>query len=142
MTTPPRFIRSQPSVHSLARSPFSSSYLSASPIAQESIARDLADDDQGLPGPESPFDDDDDDSEASTVRPDAHQHSMATSYRRPSLVSFGSIRPAVAPRHADPTCPTKKEKEQARNEERSLLRDNRLGKFSGRAIVSYQQIVM
>lgn len=138
MTTPPRPIKSQPSRHgSIARSPFSSSYLSASPIAQESIARDLAEcsDDEEEAEPDSPSSSEDD-SEASTIRQAGHeasQHSMASSYRRPSFVAFGGTRPAVTGvQHAPATEAnwlTKKEKKQSRNEERSLLRDNHLGEL-------------
>lgn len=76
-----------------------------------------------------------DDSEASTIRQAGHeasQHSMASSYRRPSFVAFGGTRPAVASAHAPATeasCLTKKEKKQSRDEERSLLRDNHLGEW-------------
>lgn len=132
MTTPPRPIKSQSSRHgSIARSPFSSSYLSASPIAQESIARDLAecsDDEEEVSEPDSPSSEDDS-SEASTVRQDPPQHSMASSYRRPSFVAFGGTRPAVTPQLQEANWLTKKEKKQSRNEERSLLRDNHLGEF-------------
>jgi MATE family multidrug resistance protein len=65
-------------------------------------------------------------SETSTVRPDGPQHSMASSYRRPSFVAFGGTRPAVTPQHSEAAWLTRKEKIQSRNEERSLLRDNHL----------------
>ena len=128
MSTPPRPIKQQSSRHgSIARSPFSSSYLSASPIAQESIERDLAEcsDDEGEE-PETPSYSEDESSEASTIRPDELQHSLSNTYRRPSFVAFGGTRPAVTPGPADPKFLTKKEKKQSRNEERSLLRDNHL----------------
>jgi multidrug resistance protein, MATE family len=115
---------------SIARSPFSSSFLAGSPIAQASIERDLAEysdeeaaavDDEGDEASSS-----DEESETSTVRPDGgHSHSMASSYRRPSFVAFGQSRPTVTP-HPDMSFLTKKEKKQARKEERSLLRDNHL----------------
>jgi MATE family multidrug resistance protein len=130
MTTPSRTIKAQPSRQgSIGRSPFSRSYLSSSPIAQESIARDLAecsDDEPEEEEPESPSSEDDS-SEASTVRQDGHHHSMASSYRRPSFVAFGGTRPAVAPHKQENTFLTKKERQQSRQEERSLLRDNHLG---------------
>lgn len=126
MPTPPKPIDQQAgSYNSIARSPFGSSYLSASPIAQESLARDLAeytdDDDLANDAPTS-----DDDSETSTVRAEA-SHSMVSSYRRPSFVAFGATRPTVTPQ-LEPEAPylTRKEKKQSRNEERSLLRDNHL----------------
>ncbi|KAG0652649.1 putative transporter [Hyphodiscus hymeniophilus] len=133
MTTPPRAIISQPNRQgSIGRSPFSSSYLSASPIAQESIARDLAECSDDEEEPDSPSSEDE--SEASTIREPGHQdatsHSMASSYRRPSFVAFGGTRPAIAGVAQNPASEahwlTKKEKKQSRNEERSLLRDNHL----------------
>lgn len=111
---------------SLARSPFSRSFQSSSPIAQASIDRDLLD--ASDPDDES-FEDEipssEDGSEASTVRPDGFQHSMASSYRRPSCVAYGGPRASVAPLDTGVYL-TKKEKQQVRNEERSLLRDNHL----------------
>jgi MATE family multidrug resistance protein len=128
MPTPPRPIKAGPSRSgSIARSPFSASYLSASPIAQESIARDLAewpDDDIEAPESDSPSSEDES-SGSSTVRPETLQHSMANSYRRPSFVAFGGTRPAIAAPHPQEVkYLTKKEKKQSRDEERSLLRDN------------------
>lgn len=141
MSTPHQPIKARSSRQSsVARSPFSSSYLSASPIAQESLARDLAEYDDpegsGDGGPDerdgrfqrgdNPTSDDESSSGASTVRPEETQHSMANSYRRPSFVAFGGTRPAITPQQSDPTWLTKKEKKQSRDEERSLLRDNHL----------------
>jgi MATE family multidrug resistance protein len=131
----PRMINKKPvGQGSVSRSPFSSSYLSASPIAQESIERDLAEcreneygEPQSTPsGSDDDDDDEDDGSEASTVRPGDLQHSMANSFRRPSFVAFGGQRATVTPHPAEPQYLTKKEKKQTRNEERSLLRDNHL----------------
>ncbi|TVY64290.1 putative transporter [Lachnellula suecica] len=127
----PRSIGSGPAPRhgSIARSSFSASYLSQSPIAQESIARDLAeysDDEIEQPESDSEESGSEDESDASTVRPNAPQHSMASSYRRPSFVAFGGTRPAITPHGAEGTFLTKKEKKQARDEERSLLRDNHL----------------
>ncbi len=129
MATPSRPIKAKAGrSSSIARSPFSSSYISSSPIAQESIARDLAecDDDDYETLEAGSASSEDDSSETSTVRPDTLQHSMANSYRRPSFVAFGGTRPAVALHPAEPMYLTKKEKKQSRNEERSLLRDNHL----------------
>jgi MATE family multidrug resistance protein len=114
---------------SIARSPFSSSYLSASPLAQESIQRDIeecSEEDAGIIESDDEGSSSDDESEASTVRPDAQNHSMASSYRRPSFVAFGGPRASVAPHQDGSSYVTKKEKKQARREERSLLRDNHL----------------
>ncbi|KAG4430689.1 hypothetical protein IFR05_013822 [Cadophora sp. M221] len=132
MSSSARPIKKQPSRHSIARSPFSNSYLSGSflsgsPIAQQSIARDLEECDDEVETPDTASaSSEDDSSEASTVRPDAVQHSMANSYRRPSFVAFGGTRGAVTPQFQEPNYLTKKEKKQVRNEERSLLRDNHL----------------
>lgn len=73
--------------------------MSGSPLAQESIARDLeeCDDDEVETPDTGTASSEDDSSEASTVRPDAVQHSMANSYRRPSFVAFGGTRGAVTP---------------------------------------------
>lgn len=127
MSTPPRPIKAGNGRHgSIARSPFSTSYLSASPIAQESIERDLAEcSDDEVETSDSPSSEDES-SESSTIRPDTLQHSFSNSYRRPSFVAFGGTRPAVTPGPSEAKYLTKKEKKQSRNEERSLLRDNHL----------------
>ncbi|KAH8679002.1 mate-domain-containing protein [Tricladium varicosporioides] len=127
MSTPSKPITNQSPRHgSVARSPFSTSYLAASPIAQESIARDIAECDSDGEAQESESSSDDDSSDASTVRPNQQQHSMASSYRRPSFVAFGGTRPAITPHPAETAFLTKREKKQSRDEERSLLRDNHL----------------
>lgn len=135
MTSNARPISSTPPQHgSIARSPFSSSFLSGSPIAEQSIARDLEEcsDEDDVEGAQNDDDDNDDDeeysdtdSESSTVRPDTKTHSMSSSYRRASFVAYGGTRPAVTP-HPDIRFVTKKDQVQARKEERSLLRDNHL----------------
>jgi MATE family multidrug resistance protein len=127
MPSQARPIRSPPRRQlSIARSPFSTSYLSVSPLAQESIERDIAsDEDSGVFDDESEGSTSGDDSEASTIRPDAPSHSMASSYRRPSFVAFGGSRPAVT-QFSDVNYLSKKDKSKARKEERSLLRDNHL----------------
>lgn len=131
MSTPSQPIEAaSQSRHSLARSPFSSSFLTGSPIAQESIERDLAEysDEEAavMSDEDEEVSSSDEESETSTVRPDVGpSHSMASSYRRPSFVAFGQSRPTVTP-HPDVSFLTKKEKKQARKEERSLLRDNHL----------------
>lgn len=99
-------------------------------IAEESIARDLEEDNS-----ESQEDDDEDgeSSGSSTVR----QYSMINSYRRPSYVNPGARSTAFGPssvpersymstsakKHSHLS---KKEREAVRDEERSLLRDNNL----------------
>lgn len=119
----------------------SSRQLSSSPIAQESLARDIAecDDREGsdhegadrgngpFQGNENPISDDDDSSStASTTQSDTAPHSMAKSYRRPSFVAYGGTRPTITAQQTDPAWLTKKERKQSRNEERSLLQDNHI----------------
>lgn len=129
MSSLPRSIRGRGNAPEHAHSSFSASYLNASPVAQRSLERDLAesssDDEPGL-------DDDDDSSEddssdSGTLRAGApRSHSLASSYRRPSVNAFGgNTRAGFAPQ-PDPVPLTRKEKKQYRNEERSLLRDNHL----------------
>lgn len=126
MSSQPRAIEStSPRYASIARSPFSRSYLSASPAAQESIARDLAEYSGGEDDDDDP-DDSEDESETSTVRPDDSERHLSTSYRRPSCVAYGAGRPAITPNPDTVTYMTKKDKAWARKEEASLLRDNNL----------------
>ncbi|KAI9736419.1 MAG: hypothetical protein M1818_006153 [Claussenomyces sp. TS43310] len=114
--------------NSAAHSPIRSSYTSSSPIAQESIARDLAaysDDSDAAVDSEDDGSSSSEDSEASTVRENAVDHSMSSSYRRPSFVAYGGARPTVTP-HPDIHYMSKKDRVQVKKEERSLLRDNHL----------------
>jgi MATE family multidrug resistance protein len=132
MTARPRPVTSgSNNSNPIARSPFSS-YLSSSPLAEELIARDLAEecpeDETAIVDGDSDEDGSSSESEVSdglTVCPAGPSHSMASSYRRPSFIAFGASRPTVTP-HPDVNFLTKKEKVQARREERSLLRDNHL----------------
>lgn len=99
------------------------SFAAASPIAEASIARDLEDDPD-----DDPFEDSEEEeqsqSEASTVRPILGT-SMTGRYRRPSFATAGP-RAVVVPTMATSDRPhlTKIERREAREEERSLLRDN------------------
>ena len=102
-----------------------------SPIAHASIARDLEDEpdsdpDNAIDEPDSA--EDESDSEASTIRPGPHQssydHSMAGSYRRPSFSNAGPRATVVPGIMCTDRYPTKRERHEARREERSLLRDN------------------
>lgn len=116
---------SQRRSESVSRSPFGSSFLSASPLAQESIARDIAasSGDEDVSVSSSEGESSDIESEASTIRAN---HQMGGSYRRPSFVSFGGTRPAIAPQHPEINHLTKKERARVRMDEESLLRDNHL----------------
>lgn len=105
--------------HDIASS-LAASFRAGSPIAQEALARDLAEDSDWDEG-ETPFDDD-----ASDISVDPHGPIM---YRRPSGVAYGTTRPAVGPRPMDDPAAgflTQSEMLQSRNEELSLLRDNHI----------------
>lgn len=113
---------------SAGHSHFGSSFHTGSPLAQESIARDIAassgDDDAASVDSCGDGEGSDYESEASTLRP---SHHMSGSYRRPSFVAFGGgNRPAIAPQHPEIDHLSKREIAQARREEESLLRDNHL----------------
>lgn len=99
---------------------FASSFRSASPLAQEVLARDLAE-----------FSDDaadEFDNEALSVSDDEDGTPGPTLYRRPSGVAFGAIRPALAGPGGLGEEPilTRAERTRSRDEERSLLRDNHI----------------
>jgi MATE family multidrug resistance protein len=105
---------------------YSRSFRSGSPIAQASIARDLA----NYADDEDPnAADDDSDSEASTMRPvksvlGTTPHSLAGSYHRPSFFTAGP-RGTVVPHSGDQELYlSRQERERALEEERDLLSDN------------------
>lgn len=105
---------------------YSRSFRSSSPLAEASIARDLADyaDDEG-----STYTTDGERSEASTIRQISSQgynsHSLVGSYRRPSFFTVGS-RGTVVPHQLEQDRLTRREREQAIQEERNLLSANNL----------------
>lgn len=111
------------SLHALDRQPsFSRSFNSGSPIAEAAIARDLADytsDDRSTATTVE-----DEDSEASTVRP-VNSHSLAGSYRRPSFFTTVS-HSTVVPHHIEQERLFQREREHAIEQERDLLSDNRV----------------
>ncbi|KAL2126953.1 hypothetical protein VTI74DRAFT_11561 [Chaetomium olivicolor] len=107
--------------HHDVQSTFASSFRSASPLAQEMLARDLAecsDEDVESPG----------DSEALQSGEDEDDLAPGpTLYRRPSGIAFGTIRPALGPGGLDePAVLTRSERTRSRDAERSLLRDNHI----------------
>ncbi|KAJ5756777.1 hypothetical protein N7533_006320 [Penicillium manginii] len=110
-------------------SPFSRSFQASSPLAEAAIARDLArydDDDHD----DSAVSSTDNTSESSTVRAPSHHvttnpHSLAGSYRRPSFFTSGK-HATVVPAPGDYQPLTQSEREQAIEDERHLLSDNRL----------------
>lgn len=106
--------------HDFASS-LAASFHAGSPIAQEALRRDLAEDSDYEEGgdQESPFDDGDDGaSDTDSLGP--------AMYRRPSAIAYGTTRPAMGPRAYDEPVLTHGEREQSRNEELSLLRDNHI----------------
>lgn len=109
------------------------SFKSSSPLAQELLARDLAELDE--------YEDSDEDSEFRTHKRRSRSRGTAVSdelhdedglpgptlYRRPSGIAFGTIRPALGPGGlAEEPILTKAERNQSRDAERSLLRDNHI----------------
>lgn len=105
-------------------SPFSSSFRASSPLAHESLARDLAEfsDDEVDVDVQGTGDGGSDSDVDETVGP--------MLYRRPSLVPFGSSRPSLnlgpSGPHDDPALLTRLERARSRDAERSLLRDNHI----------------
>jgi MATE family multidrug resistance protein len=99
---------------------FSGSFRSGSPLAERAIARDLEeydDDDSVLTA-------DDGASEISTIRPIHSQpHSLAGSYQRPSFFTTVS-HATVVPHRPEHEGLTRREREQAIEDERELLCDN------------------
>ncbi|KAK7748534.1 hypothetical protein SLS53_000554 [Cytospora paraplurivora] len=101
--------------HDFASS-LAASFHAGSPIAQEALRRDLAEDSDYDYDSEAPFDDDVSDTES--LGP--------AMYSRPSAIAFGTTRPAMGPKAYDEPVLTQNEREQSRNEELSLLRDNHI----------------
>ncbi|KAK4039104.1 ethionine resistance-conferring protein 1 [Parachaetomium inaequale] len=110
--------------HHDIQSAFASSFRSASPLAQEMLARDLAecsDEDEEVPVDSEAIEEDEDEDEDLDVLPGP------TLYRRPSGIAFGTTRPALGPGALDePPILTRSERTRSRDEERSLLRDNHI----------------
>lgn len=101
-----------------------SSFSASSPIAEAAIARDIEDEAEQA-GALQDDDDDDYDQAGWAIKPS--DHSLAEGYHRPSYVAAGP-RAAVVQNSSftDHGYLTKREAEEARNDERSLLRDNSL----------------
>ena len=98
-------------------SSFVTSFRSSSPLAQELVARDLAQcldrEDDGDAVDEAPCD-----SESEGESP--------TLYRRPSGVAYGSARPTLGPNALHEPILTQEERSRSHDAERSLLRDNHI----------------
>lgn len=95
------------------RPTLSHSWRSSSPLAEQALARDIAEcsDDDVL---DTAVDDVD----------DSEYDGGSTMYRRASGVTYGGSRPVFNPQALDETGLTPLERKQSRNAERSLLRDN------------------
>jgi multidrug resistance protein, MATE family len=95
----------------------SASYLGTSPLAQEILARDLAE-------CSTPGDSSDDEFGFFDGRPSTD--SAAPLSFHPPGVAYGACRPALGPHHDPEVHPTILDIEESRNAERSLLRDNHI----------------
>ena len=117
---PSRSGRSEHSSHS-----YKPQFLSTTPIAEESILRDLEDEDDG--GETGPSNGITGSSSAVDLTREAtpREYSMAGSYRRCSLVAFAP-RPLFPPPADHPRIVRDLDREAALNDERSLLRDNEI----------------
>ena len=107
--------RASPGHHDIL-STSASSFRSGSPLAEQVLARDIAE----------CTDDDEDMSDEGAVD-DTHDADHAfghTMYRRPSGVAYGVSRPVFNPQSADGPAMTPLERKQSRHAEQSLLRDN------------------
>jgi multidrug resistance protein, MATE family len=99
-------------------SALASSFRSSAPIAEEAIARDLAEcsDEESSVG-----------EAVDTASDSSFEGPGPTMYRRPSGVAYGASRPIINARlgpSEEPPVLTRVEKKQSRDAERSLLRDN------------------
>ncbi|KPM38884.1 putative transporter [Neonectria ditissima] len=106
----PQLISSSP--HG-ARSVLASSWRSGSPLAEQSLARDIAE-----------CSDDDVTDTAVDDLSESEYETFPPMYRRASGVAFGGSRPVLNPQTFDEPAMTPLERKQSRNAERSLLRDN------------------
>jgi MATE family multidrug resistance protein len=107
--------RASPAHHDIL-STSAASFHSGSPLAEQVLARDLA---------ECSTDEDDDGAGAVDDANDLDHDAAHTMYRRPSGVAYGSSRPVFNSQGvADEPALTPLERKQSRQAERSLLRDN------------------
>ncbi|KAL8841171.1 MAG: hypothetical protein Q9170_001025 [Blastenia crenularia] len=105
------------------------SYYSASPLAEAAIAQDLEDEsdidlEQASGEADALIDGYDSDDSVARALGDGSSGSLIGSYRRPSFSVAGSratVAPGLQSSHRDPT---RSERDEARRQERSLLRDN------------------
>ena len=111
----------------------SSLYSSSAPLAEACIARDLEeepDNDPDNPIDEQETTEDDSESDEGTVQRMSSRNSvdppMVLSYRRPSFALAGSRATISTSLQPSIQTPTKRDRREARREERSLLRDNNI----------------
>ncbi|KAI1142365.1 multidrug and toxin extrusion protein [Hypoxylon sp. FL0543] len=109
---------SKPIAHKKRGTDMASSFRSSSPIAQEIVARDIAEC-SGNEGTEDVFEDDESES-------DSGSESGPVLYKQPTGVAFGYRRPSIVADPVNEPVLTRVEKKQSRDAERSLLRDNHL----------------
>ncbi|KAH6659363.1 mate-domain-containing protein [Truncatella angustata] len=107
-----------------------SSFMPGSPLAQEIVARDVAEcsdeDDEDI-NVDTTFDSDDSDAESYPGHDGGGHHGGPTLYRQPQGIAFGGTRrPSVLPEVMEAPVVTRVEKKQSRAAERSLLRDNHI----------------
>lgn len=100
-------------------SSLATSFRPTSPLAQEIVARDVAEcSDEEDAHIDDAFDPSDSEDEPGDAGP--------TLYRQPQGIAFGYRRASILPEPADLPAATKVEKKQSRDAERSLLRDNHI----------------
>ena len=111
----------------------SSMFSSSAPLAEASVAIDMAeepDDDPENPMEEDDISDDESDSDLETLRQTTSGpslgRSMLGSYRRPSFTIAGSRATIATGLKGSMRVPSKSDRREARREERSLLRDNNI----------------
>lgn len=111
--------RAAPDVPHTFASSLAQSFRSSSPLAQELVARDLAEcSDAGDPDSGDEHALDSSDSEDGIEAP--------TLYRRPSGIAYGTARPALGSKALSEPVLTREERVKSRDAERSLLRDNHI----------------
>lgn len=102
-----------------------SSFGASSPIAEAAIARDIEEEEEAENAAAAEDEDDDDDETGWAINPSGY--TLTEGYRRPSYITAGA-RGAIVQNFSVPDHGylTKREREEAHNDERSLLRDNSL----------------
>ena len=108
-------------------------FSSSAPLAEASVAKDLEEETDN--DPDNPIEEDESSDDESSSDLDAQppttsgpssRPSMLGSYRRPSFTIAGSRATAATGLRGSSRPPNKSDRREARREERSLLRDNKL----------------